>query len=115
MNLAAAALRGQCPRCGQRTLFAGWVRFAPQCRACGLDFAAYNVGDGPAAFLILLIGAILTGAAIAVELLFSAPWWVHLVWGPVGAVLTLAGLRLAKALLLAREHSTAAGERRFGP
>ena len=96
-------------------MFAGWVRFAPQCRACGLDFAAFNVGDGPAAFLILLIGAILTGAAIAVELLFSAPWWVHLVWGPVGAVLTLGGLRLAKALLLAREHSTAAGERRFGP
>ena len=115
MNLAAAALRGQCPRCGERTLFAGWVRFTPQCRACGLDFAAFNVGDGPAAFLILLIGAILTGAAIAVELLFSAPWWVHLVWGPVGAGLTLGGLRLAKALLLAREHSTAAGERRFGP
>jgi uncharacterized protein (DUF983 family) len=115
VNPAAAALRGQCPRCGERTLFAGWVRFAPQCRACGLDFAAFNVGDGPAAFLILLIGAILTGAAIAVELLFSAPWWVHLVWGPVGAGLTLGGLRLAKALLLAREHATAAGERRFGP
>ena len=96
-------------------MFAGWVRFAPQCRACGLDFAAFNVGDGPAAFLILLIGTILTGAAIAVELLFSAPWWVHLVWGPIGAGLTLGGLRLAKALLLAREHSSAAGERRFGP
>ena len=114
MTPAAAALRGQCPRCGERTLFAGWVRFAPQCRACGLDFAAFNVGDGPAAFLILLIGAILTGAAIAVELLFSPPWWVHLVWGPIGVALTLGGLRLAKALLLAREHSTAAGERRFG-
>lgn len=115
MNSAAAALCGQCPRCGERTLFAGWIRFAPQCRACGLDFAAFNVGDGPAAFLILLIGAILTGAAIAVELLFSAPWWVHLVWVPVTAAFTLGGLRLAKALLLAREHSTAAGERRFGP
>ena len=112
---AEVALRGLCPRCGNRTLFAGVATFAPRCRACGLDYSGFNVGDGPAAFLILLIGAILPGAEIAVELLFSAPWWVHLVWGPVGAVLTLGGLRLAKALLLAREHSTAAGERRFGP
>ena len=115
MNPVAAALRGQCPGCGERTLFAGWASFAPRCRACGLDFASFNVGDGPAAFLILLIGAILTAAAIAVELRFAAPWWVHLVWVPVGAALTLGGLRLAKALLLAREHAMSAGERKFGP
>lgn len=115
MTRLAAALRGQCPRCGEHTLFDSWVGFAPRCRACDLDFAAFNVGDGPAAFLILIVGAIVTGAAITVELLFQAPWWVHLVWVPVTAALTLGGLRLAKALLLAREHETAAGERRFGP
>lgn len=95
-------------------MFAGIVAFAPRCRACGLDFAAYNVGDGPAAFLILIVGAILTAAAIGLELQFSVPWWVHLVWVPVGAALTLGGLRLAKALLLAREHETGAGEHRPG-
>jgi uncharacterized protein (DUF983 family) len=104
-----AALEGQCPRCGERTLFAGPVAFAPHCRACGLDFTAFNVGDGPAAFLILIVGAILTSAAIAVELMFEAPWWVHLVWIPVGTALTIAGLRLAKALLIAREYHTGAG------
>ena len=112
MNPVAAALRGDCPRCGERTLFAGWAAFAPRCRFCGLDFAAFNVGDGPAAFLILIVGAILTASAIAVELGFEAPWWVHLAWLPVGALLTLAGLRLAKALLLAREYRTGAGEGR---
>jgi uncharacterized protein (DUF983 family) len=112
MSLVAAALRGDCPRCGEPTLFAGWVAFAPGCRSCGLDFSAFNVGDGPAAFLILIVGAILTGAAITVELAFHAPWWAHLVWIPVGAVLTIGGLRLAKALLLAREFKTGAGEGR---
>ena len=112
MNGAAAALRGQCPRCGERTLFAGWVAFAPQCRACGLDFAGFNVGDGPAAFLILIVGALLTGSAIAVELAFEAPWWVHLAWIPAGAALTISGLRLAKALLITREYQTGAGEGR---
>ena len=104
-----AALQGLCPRCGNRTLFAGLATFAPKCRACGLDFAAFNVGDGPAAFLILIVGAILTSGAIAVELMFAAPWWVHLVWIPVGAALTVGGLRLAKALLIAREYHTGAG------
>lgn len=115
MTRLAAALRGQCPRCGEQTLFAGAAAFAPRCRACGLDFAAYNVGDGPAAFLILIVGAILTAAAITLELQVSVSWWVHLVWVPVGAAMTLGGLRLAKALLLAREHETGAGERRPGP
>jgi uncharacterized protein (DUF983 family) len=105
----AAALRGQCPRCGERTLFAGPVAFTSRCRACGLDFAAFNVGDGPAAFLILIVGAILTAAAISVELAFEPPWWVHLIWIPVGAALTIGGLRLAKALLIAREYQTGAG------
>ena len=114
MSALAAALRGQCPRCGERSLFAGPVAFAPMCRACGLDFAAFNVGDGPAAFLILVVGAFLTAGAIALELLFAAPWWVQLVWIPVGALLTIGGLRLAKALLIAREFQTGAGEGRHG-
>ena len=109
MAALTAALQGQCPRCGERTLFAGPVAFAARCRACGLDFTAFNVGDGPAAFLILIAGAVLTAGAISVELAFEPPWWVHLVWIPVGAALTIGGLRLAKALLIAREYETSAG------
>ena len=115
MSRLTAALRGECPRCGEPTLFAGAAAFAPKCSACGLDFAAFNVGDGPAAFLILIVGAALTAGAISVELLFEARWWVHLVWIPVGIVLTVGGLRLAKALLLAREYETGAGEGRNSP
>ena len=113
MSAIAAAIRGQCPRCGERTLFADWVAFAPLCRNCGLDFSAFNVGDGPAAFLILIVGAILTAAAITVELMFEAPWYVHLVWIPVGAALTIGGLRVAKAWLLAQEYRHRAREGRI--
>ena len=100
----AVAFRGTCPRCYARTLFEGWVRFADKCRGCGLDFAAFNVGDGPAAFLILVVGAILVVAAISVELTFAPPYWVHLVWIPLGFGLTIYGLRFAKALLLGQEY-----------
>ena len=98
------ALRGECPRCGFPTLFANWVRFAPRCRSCGLDFDEFNVGDGPAAFLIFIVGTIVVVGALVVDGAFSPPWWVHLVWIPVATALTLGGLRLSKAWLLAQEY-----------
>lgn len=108
-------LRGRCPRCGKASVFAGWVRFVDRCPACGLEVSQYNVGDGPAAFLILIVGAILTGGAIALELLFSPPFWVHAIWIPLGFGLTLGGLRLGKAWLLAQEVAHDAHEGRLRP
>jgi uncharacterized protein (DUF983 family) len=112
-SLAAATLQGLCPRCGARTLFAGLARFAPACRACGLDFAGFNIGDGPAAFLILIVGAIVAGGAILIDLAFTPAWWVHLVWVPLGIGLTIYGLRLGKAALLYQEYRHQAREGRL--
>lgn len=109
-----AGLRGLCPRCGAPTLFESWISFAPVCRACGLDIAAFNVGDGPAAFLTLILGALIAGLAIAVELIFSPPWWVHaLLWPPLTLALILASLRLTKGMLLALEYRNNAREGRI--
>lgn len=108
-----AAVAGDCPRCGARTLFDGWVRFAPSCRACGLDFSSFNVGDGPAAFLIFIVGTIVVVAALVVDGAFSPPWWVHLVWIPITAALTIWGLRFSKAWLLGQEYRHRAREGRI--
>jgi uncharacterized protein (DUF983 family) len=108
------ALRGLCPRCGSKTLFQSLTGFAPKCRACGLDLSAFNVGDGPAAFLILLIGALIVGLAITVDLKFSPPWWVHvLLWLPLTTAAVILSLRAAKALLLALEYRHRASEGRI--
>jgi uncharacterized protein (DUF983 family) len=108
-----AALQGLCPRCGSMTLFAGFIRFAPSCRTCPLDFSAFNVGDGPAAFLTLIIGTVVTVLAIVVELAFEPPLWAHLVlWVPLTLGLVLGSLRLAKAALLALEYRNRAREGR---
>jgi uncharacterized protein (DUF983 family) len=80
---------------------------------CGLDIAAFNVGDGPAAFLILLIGALLTIGALVLDGAFEPHFLVHLIWVPVGVALTIAGLRLGKSWLLAQEYRHQAGEGRF--
>jgi uncharacterized protein (DUF983 family) len=94
-------------------MFDGWVRFAPRCGSCGLDFDSFNVGDGPAAFLILIVGAVVTVGALVIDGAFAPPWWVHLVWVPVAAALTIGGLRLAKAWLLGQEYRHRAREERI--
>lgn len=114
--LIQIALRGLCPRCGAPTLFAGLIRFAPRCRACALDFQSFNVGDGPAAFLTLIIGTIVTILAIALELAADPPVWVHVIlWVPLTLALVLGSLRIAKAALLALEYCNQAREGRIDP
>ncbi len=110
----AVALRGLCPRCASPTLFAGIATFAPRCRACGLDYDAFNVGDGPAAFLILIVGGLIVGLAIAVELAWEPPFWVHiLLWLPLTTLAVIFSLRVAKAALLALEYRHRAREGRI--
>jgi uncharacterized protein (DUF983 family) len=109
-----SALKGLCPRCAAPGLFAGAVRFAPRCRACGLGYAAFNVGDGPAAFLIMIVGGLIVALAIVTQLSFQPPFWVHiLLWLPLTIGAVVGALRIAKGLLLALEYRNAAREGRI--
>lgn len=114
-SIASAALFGLCPRCGARGLFAGSItQFAEKCGTCGLEFRVFNVGDGPAAFLTLIIGALITGLALWLELAWHPPFWVHIVlWVPLTAAAVVWGLRAGKAALLAAEFQRGAGEGRL--
>src|SRR6187402_2616716 len=111
--LVEAALFGLCPRCGGRTLFAGWTRFADRCRACGLDLSRFNVGDGPAAFLTLIVGAVVVVLALSLQLAAEPPWWLHVIlWVPLTVLGVVLGLRVSKAALLQSEYRNKAGEHR---
>lgn len=115
-SLYRVAFGGLCPRCGEPTLFAGALRFADRCRACGLDFSAFNVGDGAAAFLTLAIGTIVTVLGIIVELTFEPAWWIHvLLWLPLTIASVMLTARWTKAALAALEWRNNAGEGRIGP
>lgn len=110
-SIAEAALSGLCPRCGARSLFAGIARFSEKCASCGLDFSDFNVGDGPAAFLTLIVGTLVVILAIWVQLAFEPAFWVHVVlWVPLTVILTVGGLRVAKGALLASEYRNRARE-----
>ena len=51
--------------------------------------------------------------AIVVDFRFVPPWWVHLIWLPVAAALTVAGLRIGKAALFYQSYRHQAGEGRI--
>jgi uncharacterized protein (DUF983 family) len=104
---------GLCPRCGKGKLFSGYLKLAPRCASCGLDYSGFDAGDGPTVFVILIVGAIVTGGALILEVNVQPPYWVHAaVWIPATAILTLVFLRLAKALLLVLQYKHQAREGR---
>ncbi|WP_184474321.1 DUF983 domain-containing protein [Rhizorhapis suberifaciens] len=111
------ALEGRCPQCGGQTLFGEHIaHFAPRCSGCDLDFAQFNVGDGPAAFLILIVGALITGLALSFEVAVHPPFWLHmLIWIPLTTVAVVGSLRVAKAALLILEYRNQAREGRLQP
>jgi uncharacterized protein (DUF983 family) len=87
----------------------------PRCEHCGLDFSFADSADGPAFFVMFISGFIVAGSALAVEMLYAPPYWVHaLLWTPLILVTALAPLRPIKGLLIALQHHHKAAESRFG-
>jgi uncharacterized protein (DUF983 family) len=106
-------LRCRCPRCGAGRLFAGFLSLRPRCERCGLDYSFADSADGPAFFVMFFAGFIVVGAALAVELAYSPPYWVHaLLWTPLILLTTLAPLRPVKGLLISLQYHHKAEEGR---
>jgi uncharacterized protein (DUF983 family) len=90
------------------------LNVAQNCTACGLDFSRFEAGDGPAVFVILIVGAIVAGGALLTEVWFQPPYWVQgAIWGPAVVILSLALLRPLKAGLVALQYKHRAEEGRF--
>jgi len=63
---------------------------------------------------MFLSGFIVAGSALAVEIVYAPPYWVHaLLWGPLILITTLLPLRLVKGLLIALQYHHKAAEGRF--
>ena len=106
-----AGLAGRCPNCGEGPLFEGFLKVAPRCEACGFDLAKADTGDGPAVFVIMIVGFIVAFSALITEIVAHPPIWLHLVlWLPLTLILCLALLRPLKGLMLAAQFANRASE-----
>ncbi len=113
VSAISAVLKARCPRCGRGKLFRGYLNVASGCSACKLDFSPIDTGDGPAIFVILIAGAVVAGSALAVEAIFSPPYWLHAVlWLPLVLIMTLGLLRPVKSALIVLQFKHKAAEGR---
>jgi uncharacterized protein (DUF983 family) len=110
-SVLSAALRCRCPRCGQGQLFRGILEVRARCEHCDLDLAQSDSGDGAAALVILVLGAMIVALAFWTEFRFSPPLWAHAILWPVVTVpLAIAMIRPTKAALIAMQYHHRATE-----
>lgn len=99
------ALTCTCPRCHQGPLYQDGfmnMELRDRCPVCGLDYTRIDAADGPAVFLIFILGFLLVPAALLLEYWLSPPLWLHaLLWGAVALGLTLGSLKPLKAYIIA--------------
>jgi uncharacterized protein (DUF983 family) len=104
----------RCPRCGKGALYAGFLSLKPRCDQCGLDYSFVDSGDGPAVFVIFFAGFVVVFAALAVEVAYAPPFWVHaLLWLPLILIVTIVPLRPMKGLMIALQYHHKAAEGRL--
>ena len=113
VNPVLAGLACRCPNCGEGPLFKGFITVADRCEACGFDLKKADSGDGPAVFVILIVGFLVCFAMLFTEISSPPPIWVHLVlWLPLTIILCLVLLRPFKGVLIAVQFHHKAEEGR---
>lgn len=110
----AAGMGAKCPRCGQGALYEGFLKLRPSCEACGLDYAKADSGDGPAVFVIFIVGFIAVALAFIARFVWFAPIGLALlISGLFTVVAILLLLRPLKATLIALQYANKAAEGRL--
>lgn len=114
MSPLSAGFARTCPRCGQAPLFDGFIKVKDHCPACGLDYSEVDSGDGPAFFVMSIVGFVVVASAAWVEIAYRPALWIHMaLWLPATLALTVWLLPIAKATLVASQYLNKAAEGRL--
>lgn len=106
-TLLVNAWKCRCPACAQGKIYDHLLHMSTRtsCPVCGHDFAKSDTADGPAVFLIFVLGFLLVPLAIWFEVVISPPLWLHgVLWTAVALGLTLGLLKPVKAYVLGLQY-----------
>ncbi|MBR9835963.1 MAG: DUF983 domain-containing protein [Alphaproteobacteria bacterium] len=107
----SAGIHWRCPECGEGPVFKTYLGLAPYCTSCGADFSKADSGDGPAFFVMFLVGILVTPPVLLVQALFDPPAWVQVVvWTPIIILVAVLLLRPFKSVLFALQWKHKAEE-----
>lgn len=105
--------RGLCPRCERGSIFKPGLSLdlVEKCPDCELDLSKNDSADGPAVFLIFILGFSLVPLALAFDAWFNIALWVHVVlWGVIGLGLIIASLKPIKSYVIALQYKYRPGD-----
>lgn len=92
---------GRCPRCGQGKLFRAFTKTVDHCEVCGEQISHHRADDLPAYLVITIVGHVVVGAFMAVELMTNWSSWQHLaLWAPLTVILSVALLQPVKGAVV---------------
>jgi uncharacterized protein (DUF983 family) len=101
------ALHNRCPRCKNASIFATPFALNPreECPSCGFKLSAHDNGDGPAVFLIFILGFLLVPFAIVTQFVFAFPLWFNTIfWTAVALILCLVLMRPLKSYIMLLQY-----------
>jgi len=106
-------LRCLCPRCHEVSIFKSpySLDLREQCPSCHLDLSKNDSADGPAVFLIFLLGFSVVPLAVLIAMVVEWPLWVHaVVWSVITLGLTIGLLKPLKAYIIALQYKHRPGD-----
>ena len=92
-------------------MFDGFLTVVESCSTCGLDLRKADSADGPAVFVIFILGFLMVPPALIFEAMVEPPLWLHVViWPPLILAGSLALLRPIKGVMIALQYHHKASE-----
>lgn len=114
LNPVLTGIRCRCPRCGKGPLFKGFLKIADSCSECGLDYSFADTADGPAFFVMSIMGTLGMIGFMIFEFTVHPPIWVHMVFTfPLIVVMCMGLLRPFKGWMACAQYKHKAIEARF--
>ena len=103
-SVLLSLLRGArltCPACGKGAMFRRYLKVADNCPDCGEALHHHRADDAPPYFTIVIVGHVVVGLMLAVEMAYHPPLWLHAaIWLPLTLLLALLLLPPIKGALV---------------
>ncbi len=92
---------GRCPHCGEGKLFRAFVKPVDRCAVCGEELHHHRSDDLPAYLVIVIVGHVVLGGFLAVEMTLTWSMWQHMaLWGPLTLIMALGLLQPIKGAVI---------------
>ena len=93
--------RERCPACGVGKLFSKYLEVVDHCDKCGNDLHHQRADDAPPYFTIFIVGHVIVGGILWLEIALAPPMWLHLaIWLPLTLLMSLLLLPRIKGSLV---------------